>query len=96
MAKKVSSHYLGDVSLTDYNLVFYTGTTGEPVPVVKGWLRVSRRTLSKNKDDYSEILVERDYLSTDVQKVELDMPYTVPIEIWPTQVVLAKGDNSDW
>lgn len=79
--------------MTDCNLVFYTGTTGEPVPVVKGWLRVSRRALSKNKDEYSDILVERDYLSTDVQKVDLDVPYTMPIEIWPTQVVLAKGDK---
>lgn len=79
--------------MADWKPVFYTGTTGEPVPVVKGWLRVSMRAVSNNKDEYSDILVERDYLSTDVQNVALDTPYTVPIEIWPTQVVLAKGDK---
>lgn len=54
---------------------------------------MSRRALSANKSEFSEITVERDYLSTDVQPVILDTPYTVPIEIWPTQVVLVKGDR---
>lgn len=54
---------------------------------------MSRRALSANKSEFSEITVGRDYLSTDVRPVELDTPYTVPIEIWPTQVVLAKGDR---
>lgn len=53
------------------------------------------RALSQSKDAYAylDILVQRDYLSTDRQTVELDTPYTVPIEIWPTQVVLAEGDK---
>ena len=92
-AKKVSSHNRRHVSIADCNVVFYTGTTGEPVPVVKGWLRVSMRALSRNKSEHSSIIPERDYLSTSVQQVELDTAYTVPIEIWPTQVVLAKGDR---
>ena len=92
-AKKVNSRNRKCINNANHNIVFYTGTTGEPVPVVKGWLRVSRRALSRNKSEFSEITVERDYLSTDVQQVELDIPYTIPIEIWPTQVVLAKGDR---
>ena len=61
--------------------------------MVKGWLRVSQRALSACKSKYSDVIPERDYLSTDVQQVELDQPYTVPIEIWPTQVVLEQGDT---
>ena len=41
----------------------------------------------------SKFIPERDYLSTDVQQVELDQTFTVPIEIWPTQVVLEQGDR---
>jgi predicted acyl esterase len=71
--------------------VFYTGTTGEPVPVVKGWLRLSLRQIDASHPAHREYLPYRNYYSTNVQKVtpgELD---PVDVEIWPTSVVIGKG-----
>ncbi|CAK7211655.1 hypothetical protein SCUCBS95973_001188 [Sporothrix curviconia] len=72
--------------------IFYTGTTGEPTPVVKGWLRASLRAVNTespcHKPDY---LPWREYQSADVQPVDLDTPYTMDVEIWPTNVVVGKG-----
>jgi hypothetical protein len=70
-------------------LVFYTGTAGDPVPVTKGWLRVSLRRV----DSYDPITNSpvRTYLSTDVEKVETGQIYPVEVEIWPTNVVVEKG-----
>jgi predicted acyl esterase len=69
--------------------VFYTGTAGDPVPVTKGWLRVSLRKV----DSYDPVThcPVRTYLSTDVQKVEPGEIYPVDVEIWPTNVVVEKG-----
>ena len=36
---------------------------------------------------------ERDYLSTDVQAVEIDTVYTVDVELWPTSVVVEEGET---
>lgn len=41
----------------------------------------------------SEIIPERDYLSTEVQSVEPGHVYTVDIEIWPTNVVFLPGEK---
>ncbi|UZJ55696.1 hypothetical protein CBS101457_005016 [Exobasidium rhododendri] len=68
--------------------VFYTGTAGDPVPLTKGWQRVSLRKLS---DKSLPHLPRRDYLSTDVQAVEPGEAYEVTIELWPTNVTIAKG-----
>ena len=74
--------------------VFYTGPVGEPVPVVKGWLRLSlRKTNSYYRAGTTEYLPRRNYLSSDVQPVKPDTVYTVDVELWPTNVVLAKGDS---
>jgi len=69
--------------------VFYTGTAGDPVPVVKGWLRTSLRKV----DSYDPITKSpiRTYLSTDVQTVEAGVVYPVDVEIWPTNVIVEKG-----
>lgn len=73
--------------------VSYTGAVGDPVPIVKGWLRVSLRKCTQIPAPYRDLNIPwRDYLSTYVQPVELDTPYTVDIELWPTNVILAKGD----
>ncbi|KAE9581273.1 hypothetical protein CGMCC3_g2560 [Colletotrichum fructicola] len=71
--------------------VFYTGSSGDNVPVCKGWLRVSLRKTNENHPRHREYLPYREYLSTDVQKVENDKIYTVDIELWPTNVVVEKG-----
>ena len=76
-------------SRSSSNLVFYTGTAGDPVPIVKGWLRVSLRKV----DHWDEVTKSpvRTYLSTDVQEVKSGEIYPVDVEIWPTNVVIEKG-----
>ncbi|KAF0323017.1 x-pro dipeptidyl-peptidase (s15 family) protein [Colletotrichum asianum] len=71
--------------------VFYTGSSGDNVPVCKGWLRVSLRKTNENHPRHREYLPYREYLSTDVQKVDNDKIYTVDIELWPTNVVVEEG-----
>ncbi|RSL56817.1 hypothetical protein CEP53_006692 [Fusarium sp. AF-6] len=71
--------------------VFYTGTTGEPVPVVKGWLRLSLRKVDESNPAHKTYLPHRNYYSTDVQPVEPGVVYETDVEIWPTNVVVGKG-----
>jgi len=71
--------------------VFYTGTAGDPIPLCKGWLRVSLRKVNKEHHKHREYLPWRDYLSTDVQPVIPGEVYGVDIEVWPTNVVVEKG-----
>ncbi|KAF5672001.1 putative acyl esterase [Fusarium heterosporum] len=68
--------------------VFYTGTMGDPVPIVKGWQRVSLRKVDANNQLHKEYLPYRNYYSADAQPVEEDQKYDVDVEIWPTNVVL--------
>lgn len=80
----------------DRAIVFYTGTVGDPVPVVKGWQRVSLRATAPTPPHLSAVngvVPFRSYASTDVQPVNCGEIYTVDIEIWPTNVVLATGDT---
>ncbi|KIX98471.1 uncharacterized protein Z520_05772 [Fonsecaea multimorphosa CBS 102226] len=72
--------------------IFYTGATGDAVPVVRGWLRVSLRKTVSSPGPLSAIMPERDYYSTDVQEVIAGEVYTVDVEIWPTNVVLLPGE----
>ncbi|KAJ5139931.1 hypothetical protein N7448_003339 [Penicillium atrosanguineum] len=71
--------------------VFYTGTAGDPVPLSKGWLRVSLRKVNKENPRNRPWLPHREYLSTDVQQVIPGEIYAVDVEIWPTNVVVEKG-----
>ncbi|KAF6845343.1 X-Pro dipeptidyl-peptidase C-terminal non-catalytic domain-containing protein [Colletotrichum musicola] len=71
--------------------VFYTGTAGDPVPLVKGWLRVSNRKVHHENPRHKSWLPHREYLSTDVQPVKAGEVYGVDVEIWPTNVVVDKG-----
>ncbi|KAJ5642827.1 hypothetical protein N7490_006827 [Penicillium lividum] len=71
--------------------VFYTGTAGDPVPLCKGWLRVSMRKVNKNHVRNRPYLPHRDYYSTDVRPVIPGEVYPVDVEIWPTNVVVEKG-----
>jgi len=73
------------------NEVFYTGTAGDPVPLTKGWLRVSLRKINSSHPRHREWLPHRDYFSTDVQPVIPGDIYPVDVEIWPTNVVVEKG-----
>ena len=84
---------------TDGKEIYYTGTAGDPVPIVKGWLRLSLRSTSstipsvppKSPSSLDQIIPHREYLSTDVQPVPLDTPIVADIELWPTNAVMAEG-----
>lgn len=71
--------------------VHYTGTAGDPIPLAKGWLRVSLRKVATDHVHHQPYQPHREYRSVDVQEVKPDTPYAVDVEIWPTNVVAEKG-----
>ncbi|KAH6692563.1 X-Pro dipeptidyl-peptidase protein [Plectosphaerella plurivora] len=71
--------------------IFYTGTAGDPVPLAKGWLRVSLRKVNEGHVRHREWLPHRDYTSRDVLPVIQGEAYAVDVEVWPTSVVVEKG-----
>jgi predicted acyl esterase len=73
--------------------IFYTGITGEPVPLCKGWLRLSMRHVNKEHARHREWLPYRDYFARDVLPVIPGEIYPVDVEVWATNVVAAKGDR---
>ncbi|KPI35908.1 uncharacterized protein AB675_10406 [Cyphellophora attinorum] len=75
----------------DGEQVFYTGTTGQPVAVTVGSLRVSHRKVDTSHRYHRVWQPYRSYLSSDVQPVVLNEIYDVDIEIMPTNVVISKG-----
>ncbi|TKA76929.1 hypothetical protein B0A55_03114 [Friedmanniomyces simplex] len=73
--------------------IFYTGTMGDPVPVVKGWLRVSLRKVDADHPMHKEYLPFRQYRGADVQEVKPGEVYPVDVELWPTTVVVGAGSR---
>lgn len=73
--------------------IHYTGTAGDPVPLSKGWLRVSLRKVYEDHPSHKAWLPHREYFSTDVQPVKAGEVYPVDVEIWPTNVILEKGNK---
>ena len=71
--------------------VYYTGTAGDPVPLCKGWLRVSMRKVNSEHAKHRPWLPYRDYFSTDILPVMPGEVYPVDVEIWPTNVIVEKG-----
>lgn len=71
--------------------IFYTGTAGDPVPLTKGWLRVSLRKVDTQHLKHREWLPHRNYLRTDVLPIIQGEIYGVEVEIWPTNVVVEVG-----
>lgn len=71
--------------------ISYTGSIGEPVPVTKGWLRVSLRKTNPQHPRHRSWLPYRDFYSTDVLPVIPDDVYPVDVEIWPTNVIIEMG-----
>ncbi|KAJ5683594.1 hypothetical protein N7462_006759 [Penicillium macrosclerotiorum] len=71
--------------------VSYTGTAGDPVPLCKGWLRVSMREVDEKNPRNRSWLPHRNYYSTDVRPVIPGEVYEVDVEVWPTNVVVEKG-----
>lgn len=73
--------------------IFYTGTAGDPVPLCKGYLRLSNRKVHEDHSWHKSYLPYRSYFKEDVQTVEPKKVYDVIVEVWPTNVVLEKGDK---
>ncbi|KAF7923365.1 hypothetical protein EAE99_007062 [Botrytis elliptica] len=71
--------------------IFYTGTAGDPVPLTKGWLRVSLRKIAETHPRNLPYQPYREYRSVDVQEVKPETSYAVDVEVWPTNVVVEKG-----
>ena len=72
--------------------VLYTGTIGDPVPIVKGWLRCSLRRTRPEHPKHRDYLPYREYFQEDEELLHLDKVYAVDVEIWPTSVVMDRGD----
>lgn len=73
--------------------IFYTGTTGEPAPITKGFLRMSLRKLNQRHPQHFPWLPYRDYISTDAAPMIPNEVYGVDVEVCPTNVVLQKGER---
>ncbi|KAH7327456.1 Alpha/Beta hydrolase protein [Rhexocercosporidium sp. MPI-PUGE-AT-0058] len=73
------------------NEVFYTGSMGDPVPLVKGWLRLSLRKVDESNAKHRPYLPHRNYFNSEAQPVDSDKVYSVDVELWPTSVILGKG-----
>ena len=73
--------------------VHYTGITGEPVPLSKGWLRVSHRKVNKDHPRHRDWLPYRDHFARDVLPVLPGEVYPVDVEVWATTVIASKGDR---
>ncbi|KAK5108764.1 hypothetical protein LTR62_007824 [Meristemomyces frigidus] len=71
--------------------IFYTGTIGDPVPVIKGWLRISLRKVEEDHPKHSEYLPRREYRRSEVQEVKAGEIYAFDVELWPTTVTVDKG-----
>ncbi|KAI0536016.1 Alpha/Beta hydrolase protein [Xylaria digitata] len=78
---------------SDGKEIYYTGTAGDPVPLTKGWLRVSLRKVNTESPKHREWLPRRDYTSRDVLPVIQGDVYPVDVEIWPTNVIVEKGEK---
>jgi predicted acyl esterase len=73
--------------------IFYTGTAGDNIPLCQGWLRVSLRKVNAEHPRHQSYLPYRDYFSTDVLPVIPGEVYPVDVEVWPTNVIMEKGDR---
>ncbi|KAK6837383.1 hypothetical protein RU639_001716 [Aspergillus parasiticus] len=71
--------------------VHYTGSSGDSVPVTKGWLRVSLCKVNHGSSYHRDYLPRREYRSSDVLPVENGVIYECDVELWPTNVVVEAG-----
>ncbi|KAF2163617.1 hypothetical protein M409DRAFT_68510 [Zasmidium cellare ATCC 36951] len=74
--------------------ICYTGANGQAEPVVRGYLRVSQRHRDHETDIAKRypVIPMHTHKSTDVLPVALNEVYTVDVELWPTSVVIEKGE----
>lgn len=73
--------------------ILYTGTVGDPVPVTKGWLRVSLRKVNVKSPRHKPWHPHREYRSIDHEALAPGQIYPVDVEIWPSNVVISPGEK---
>ncbi|RFU23732.1 hypothetical protein B7463_g12606, partial [Scytalidium lignicola] len=73
--------------------LFGTGSFGDPIPVTRGWLRVSLRKVNVNHPYHRSWQPHRDYNSTDVLPVIPNEIYEADVEFWPTNVIVAARER---
>ncbi|KAF4548392.1 Hypothetical protein D9617_28g064980 [Elsinoe fawcettii] len=78
---------------TDGKEVHFTGTMGDPVPIVKGWLRASLRKTDPENPNNKDWLPHREYQRAEVEPVDPEQMYSMDVEVWPTNVVLHAGES---
>lgn len=76
--------------------VFYTSSLGGPQAITVGWIRASHRAL--NRKPYPEIREEfpwptLSHRREDIQPVWPGHIYDLLTELWPTNVVVEKGEK---
>ncbi|KAE8366880.1 Alpha/Beta hydrolase protein [Aspergillus caelatus] len=71
----------------DGNEVFHTDTMDDPVPILKGWLRVSLRKVNTKHPFHRHYLPYRDYTRADVQLVKDNGKYQVDVETLVLELV---------
>lgn len=62
--------------------IHYTGTIGDPVPITKGWLRVSHRKVAEDYPRNKPWFPHQEYTSADALPVEPNQTYAVDVEMW--------------
>ena len=78
---------------SDGHEIYYTGITGEPVPLCKGWQRLSMRKINETHPLHRERLLHRDHFASDRSPVIPGEVYPVDVEIWATNVFAEEGDR---
>ncbi|KAE8422620.1 Alpha/Beta hydrolase protein [Aspergillus pseudocaelatus] len=68
-----------------------TGSAGDPVPISKGWLRVSLRKTNPDHPSHRPWLPWRDFYRSDIQTVNPQKISPVDVEIWPINIVVEAG-----
>ncbi|KPM34994.1 hypothetical protein AK830_g11574 [Neonectria ditissima] len=72
--------------------VLYTGSFSEPCPITRGWLRASHRAIDASSSVNKPYLPVHLHTAASARPVAADGTlYELDIELWPTNVVIAKG-----
>lgn len=73
----------------------YSSSLGTPTPVVFGWLRASHRTIDPNPypDNFHLPVPVPSHKRSDKKQVRNGEVYDLQIELWPTNVVVEKGER---
>ncbi|UKZ68127.1 uncharacterized protein TrAtP1_009163 [Trichoderma atroviride] len=73
----------------------YSSSLGSPTPVVFGWLRASHRTIDPNPypDSFHLPVPVPSHKRSDKKEVRNGEVYDLQIELWPTNVVVEKGEH---